>query len=39
MRELYSKFGEIIFVDGTYKINKNDYAGYLISVVDDHGVI
>ena len=31
MQELYAKYGQVLFIDGTYKINKNDYSCYLVA--------
>lgn len=37
MKELYRKFGQILFIDGTYKLNRNNYPVYVIAVQDNHG--
>ena len=35
MQQFYSKYGQVLFIDGTYKVNRNDYSFYL-TVVEDH---
>ena len=37
MRALYQKFGEILFIDGTCKVNLNNYSIYLFVVEDNNG--
>ena len=37
MKALYQRYGVILFIDGTYNVNKNKYAVYLIVVRDCHG--
>ena len=37
-RELYEKFGELVQLDGTYKMVKCGMALYTILVEDNHGV-
>ena len=37
MQQLHGKYGEVLFIDGTYKINKNDYSYYLMIVEDGNG--
>jgi len=37
MKALYQRYGVILFIDGTYNVNKNKYAVYLIVVRDSHG--
>lgn len=37
MKKLYSQYGEILFIDGTYSLNKNNYPLYLIAVRDCNG--
>lgn len=37
MRDLAHKYGQVLFIDGTYKVNRNDYALYFFSVKDGNG--
>lgn len=37
MKKLYAQYGEIIFVDGTYSLNKNNYQIYIIAIRDCNG--
>lgn len=37
-RQLYQKFGEAAFLDGTYRMVKSGMALYTILVEDNHGV-
>jgi hypothetical protein len=37
MKELYQNFGEILFVDGTYSLNRNNYPCYIMTVRDCNG--
>ena len=37
MKAFYQNFGEMLFIDGTYKLNKNSYPVYVIAVQDRFG--
>ncbi|XP_049512631.1 uncharacterized protein LOC125940449 [Dermacentor silvarum] len=37
MREMFEKYPEVIFVDGTYKVNRENYVLYSILVEDGRG--
>ncbi len=37
MRDLYKRYGQVLFIDGTYNLNTNKYACYLFVVVDEFG--
>ncbi len=37
MKKLYQQYGQVLFVDGTYKLNENKYPLYLFVVQDRHG--
>jgi hypothetical protein len=37
MKNLYKQYGQVLFVDGTYKLNQNRYPVYLFVVQDRHG--
>ncbi len=37
MKSLYKQYGQVLFVDGTYKLNENNYPVYLFVVQDRHG--
>ncbi len=37
MRELYQHYGDILFIDGTYRVNINNYSIYLFVVEDNNG--
>lgn len=37
MREMFEKYPEVIFVDGTYKVNRKNYVLYSILVADGRG--
>ena len=36
MKNLYKQYGQVLFVDGTYKLNQNKYPVYLFVVQDRH---
>lgn len=37
MKQLYAKYGEILIIDATYKINTNNYSLYLFIIIDNNG--
>lgn len=37
MKTMFAQYGEIIFVDGTYSLNKHNYSVYIIAVRDCNG--
>lgn len=37
MKKIYKEYGEILFIDATYKINVNNYSVYLFVVIDGDG--
>ncbi|RNA01431.1 ATP-binding Cassette (ABC) Superfamily [Brachionus plicatilis] len=39
MKKFYAEYGEIVFIDGTYSLNDNNYPVYLITVRDCNGIL
>lgn len=37
MKDIYAKYGEVIYVDSTYRINRDHYPCYVFVVRDNHG--
>lgn len=37
MKELYSKYADTLFIDSTYKLNKNKYPCLVLAVKDQFG--
>ena len=37
MQELFNQYGELLFIDGTYNLNENNYSNYNIAVQDCNG--
>ena len=37
MKDIYNKYGEVVYVDSTYRINRDHYPCYVLVVRDNHG--